>query len=294
MLIKESLIKLQHLSGIESDLASYFLNKGNNIKLLSSRAIASELFIAPSTVSRFCQSLGFSGYTDFKENFLEEVYYLERNFQDIDPNYPFSERDLNIRLASKIANLYIETVEDSLTLLSHDSFQAATKIISSASTIYFGMVGDTYEMAETFKNRMIKIGKSVVIERRSDNLFYSASQVDTNSCFILISYSGETESLIKVASQLKRRKIPTIVLTSFGDNTLSKMFEVVIRLSTREKLVENLGNFSSLISVSFVLDSLYASVFQKNYSENYETKVRLSHEFEYKRKSENPLLDDSQ
>lgn len=129
---------------------------------------------------------------------------------------------------------------------------------------------------------MIKIGKTVIVERRSDNLFYAACQAGDDTCFVLISYSGETESLLKIAEKLRRRKIPTIVLTSFGDNSLSNMFETVIRLSTREKLVENLGNFSSLLSVSFVLDVMYASVFQRAYSKHYETKRDLSHAFEQK------------
>lgn len=168
------------------------------------------------------------------------------------------------------------------------------KLLSNAAIIYLGMVGDTFEMAETFKNRMIKIGKTVIVERRTDNLYYSACQVPKDACFILISYSGETESLLKVAKLLQNRKIPTIVLTSFGENALSSMFDIVIWISTREKLIENLGNFSSLISVSFILDTLYASVFQKHYTKNYQTKCDLSQMYEQKRRSLNPLLNDSE
>ncbi|MDQ0221680.1 DNA-binding MurR/RpiR family transcriptional regulator [Streptococcus moroccensis] len=145
-------------------------------------------------------------------------------------------------------------------------------------------------MAETFKNRMVKLGKPVTIERRLDNLFFTALQATDTTCFILISYSGETESILKVAEVLKKRQLPTIVLTSFGDNTLSQLFEVVIRLSTRERLIENLGNFSSLISISFILDSLYASYFQRDYDKHYNQKVMMSRAFEQKRKSSNPLL----
>lgn len=292
MLIKERLSSQEEMTAVDKLLADYFLKSGREIKLMSSRAIASQLYVAPSTVSRFCQEIGFSGYNDFKEAFLAELDYLDKNFQDIDPNFPFTEKDMNIGLASKMATLYQETVEDSLSLLHHDSLQAATRILTQASLIYFGMVGDTFEMAETFKNRMIKIGKTVIVERRSDNLFYAACQAGEDACFVLISYSGETESLLKIAEKLRRRKIPTIVLTSFGDNSLSNMFETVIRLSTREKLVENLGNFSSLLSVSFVLDVMYASVFQRAYSKHYETKRDLSHAFEQKRHSSNPLLED--
>lgn len=294
MLIRERLLFQENMTEVDKTLANFFIDSGRRVEKLSSRTIASTLFVAPSTVTRFCQFLGFSGYSDFKLAFLKELDYLERNFLNINPNFPFTENDINVALASKIATLYKETVEDSLSLLHHDSLQAATKLLSNAAIIYLGMVGDIFEMAETFKNRMIKIGKTVIVERRTDNLYYSACQVPKDACFILISYSGETESLLKVAKLLQNRKIPTIVLTSFGENALSSMFDIVIWISTREKLIENLGNFSSLISVSFILDTLYASVFQKHYTKNYQTKCDLSQMYEQKRRSLNPLLNDSE
>ena len=294
MLIRERLLFQENMTEVDKTLANFFIDSGRRVEKLSSRTIASTLFVAPSTVTRFCQFLGFSGYSDFKLAFLKELDYLERNFLNINPNFPFTENDINVALASKIATLYKETVEDSLSLLHHDSLQAATKLLSNAAIIYLGMVGDTFEMAETFKNRMIKIGKTVIVERRTDNLYYSACQVPKDACFILISYPGETESLLKVAKLLQNRKIPTIVLTSFGENALSSMFDIVIWISTREKLIENLGNFSSLISVSFILDTLYASVFQKHYTKNYQTKCDLSQMYEQKRRSLNPLLNDSE
>lgn len=294
MLIRERLLFQENMTEVDKTLANFFIDSGRRVEKLSSRTIASTLFVAPSTVTRFCQFLGFSGYSDFKLAFLKELDYLERNFLNINPNFPFTENDINVALASKIATLYKETVEDSLSLLHHDSLQAATKLLSNAAIIYLGMVGDTFEMAETFKKRMIKIGKTVIVERRTDNLYYSACQVPKDACFILISYSGETESLLKVAKLLQNRKIPTIVLTSFGENALSSMFDIVIWISTREKLIENLGNFSSLISVSFILDTLYASVFQKHYTKNYQTKCDLSQMYEQKRRSLNPLLNDSE
>lgn len=294
MLIRERLLFQENMTEVDKTLANFFIDSGRRVEKLSSRTTASTLFVAPSTVTRFCQFLGFSGYSDFKLAFLKELDYLERNFLNINPNFPFTENDINVALASKIATLYKETVEDSLSLLHHDSLQAATKLLSNAAIIYLGMVGDTFEMAETFKNRMIKIGKTVIVERRTDNLYYSACQVPKDACFILISYSGETESLLKVAKLLQNRKIPTIVLTSFGENALSSMFDIVIWISTREKLIENLGNFSSLISVSFILDTLYASVFQKHYTKNYQTKCDLSQMYEQKRRSLNPLLNDSE
>ena len=58
MLIKERLSSQEEMTAVDKLLADYFLKSGREIKLMSSRAIASQLYVAPSTVSRFCQEIG--------------------------------------------------------------------------------------------------------------------------------------------------------------------------------------------------------------------------------------------
>lgn len=48
-----------------------------------------------------------------------------------------------------------------------------------------------------------------------------------------------------------------------------------------------------MISLSLLLDTLYSGVFSENYEENYRNKRKVTHEFERKRRSTNPLLNDS-
>ncbi|MDQ0221679.1 MurR/RpiR family transcriptional regulator [Streptococcus moroccensis] len=129
MLIKERLLDHSEMTEIEAEIADYFLGAGHDLKTKSSRAIAKELFVAPSTITRFCQWLGFDGFNAFKEAYLSEVTYLDTNFKDIDPNRPFSKRDQNLAVASKMASLYQETVQDSLSLLNHDVLQQATRLL---------------------------------------------------------------------------------------------------------------------------------------------------------------------
>lgn len=293
MLIIEKLAQQHKMTEIEKSIAQYMLNVGHEMKDKSARSIAAELYVSPSTVSRFCQLLGFSGFSEFQKNYLEEVHYLESKFQLIDPNQPFDRADKNKRLAGKMGALYKETIEDTIELFHHDSLQRVERMLNVAENLYVGSAGDTFDLANVFKNRCLKIGKKVTVEIRNDNLFYQACYVAHNSCFILISYSGETAMILKVAEKLKERNIPTIIITSYGENRLSQLFDTVLYISTHEKLVENLGNFSSLLSVHFILDVLYASIFNANREEHYNHRTRISYEFEQMRKSQNPLIKDS-
>ncbi|MFP7386571.1 MurR/RpiR family transcriptional regulator [Enterococcus hirae] len=292
MLVREKINESPNLTELEKTIAMYILENESGLNNESARSIAQKLYVSPSTIIRFCQKIGFEGYNDFREAFLEETAYLNRHFNDIDPNRPFVKHDNNEIITKKIGALYQETIADSLSLIASIDLEKATEIIYKSENIFICSAGDTIEMGRTFRNRMIKLGRNVIVDDRLDNLFYEACNASTTDCFILISYSGETSRLLRIANKLKERKIEAIVITSYGENSLSNLFSCKLYISTRETLVDNLGNFSTLISVSFILDSLYACYFSMNYESNEQKRRNNSSEFEYKRKSQNPLIND--
>lgn len=293
MLIFEKLSEQERMTEVEKTIADYFLNIGHVIKEKSTRMIAAELYVHPSSISRFCQLIGYTGFNHFKEVYLKELDYLDSNFSDINPNRPFLPQDRDKVLGNKMATLYKETVEDTVSLMHHDSMQKATRMLLEAETIVISAAGDFIEVANTFRNRMLKIGKNVIIENRMDNFYFQAAYANKKQCFILLSYSGEVETLLLVAQKLVDLQIPFMSITSYGENRLANCSPLTLHLSTREKLVDTLGNFSSMVSLSLLLDTLYSGVFSENYEENYRNRRKVTHEFERKRRSNNPLLNDS-
>lgn len=292
MLIIEKLNKQEKMTDIEQTIAAFFIENSEHLGEMSARFIASEIYTAPSTIVRFCQRLGFKGFNDFKKAYMEEKNYLTAHFKDIDPNAPFSEKDRYVTLASKLSVLYQETAMDTLSLMNHDTLQKVTQMLTSCENIFVCSAGDAIEIGRMFKNRMIKIGKKVVVEERTDNLFYEACYANKNDCFILLSYSGETDRLLKVAKKLAERKIPSIAVTSYGNNSLSELIPCAVYTSTREKLIDNLGNFSAMLSFSYIMDTFYGCVFNENYQINQANKLKTSLENERYRKSTNPIIAD--
>lgn len=62
MLIKDALEDTELMSDSEKELASFFLQERLDVAALTARQLAASLFVSPSTVTRFCQRLGFSGF----------------------------------------------------------------------------------------------------------------------------------------------------------------------------------------------------------------------------------------
>lgn len=288
MLILDKLKNDEVFSDAEKSIAAYFLERQLSLEGESIRHVAQATFTSPATVMRFCQRMGFEGYADFRDAYLKETAYLSSHFQDIDANRPFLETDPPMTVAGKLSGLYSETVRDTLSLLNQRELETAVAILDKAQNIYIASAGVYSDLASAFRESMSKIGKTVIISP-STGVYYEACYRNADSCFILISYSGETPRNIEAARRLGKRNVPTISITSYGSNTLADLCSCRLYISTRQKLISNLGNFSINLSVLYLLDVLYAGCFRLHYRENEALKIRFSKETEH-RTSDNPIL----
>ena len=290
MLIIEKLNKKEDMSNLEICIADFILKAGKKIENYSTRNLAESTYTSPATVIRFCKRLGLTGFEEFKANFINEIDYLNQQSGKIDANFPFLKDDTVMKAANNISGLYIDTIQDTMSLVNYNSIQKALTIIKYSDCISIFSAGTALNQAESFKEKMMKIGKRVAISNNLNYQLYEAGCLTSRDVAIIISYSGETEKMIEIAKECKKRRVQTIVITSFGENSLSQYASCKLLLSTKESLFQNLGDFSIHISVNLILDILYSSYFLLNYDENYNKKLEKTKKLEYKRHSKNALL----
>lgn len=293
MLIIEKLNQKKDMSYNETCVADYVLALGKRIEKSSTRSIAEATYTSPATTIRFCKKLGFRGFDDFKEQYLKEIDYLNQQYGKLDVNFPFLKEDTEITAVNKLSNLYMDTIQDTLSLLKQDSLKLAVNLLKKGDAIHIFSYGTTLNIAESFREKMLKIKKPVYISSNLNYQLYEANALHDGDIAILISYSGETEKILKIANICKNRKVPMIIISSFGENTLSTYSSCKLIISTKENLFHNVGDFSTHISVSFLLDALYSAYFLQNYDQHYQMKLESVKANEGYRKSNNPIINDS-
>ena len=62
-----------------------------------------------------------------------------------------------------MGSLYEETIKDTLSLLHHDLFQKAVQLLNNNNNIHIYSYGTALNISESFKEKMMKIGKNVYI-----------------------------------------------------------------------------------------------------------------------------------
>ena len=267
MLIRERL-EQENFSHSERTIIDFILNQKKLIQPMTTKDIAKATFTSPSTLIRIAHKMNYKGWNDLKEAYLKELDYLESHFSDIDANYPFDAQDSIMTIANKIALLKKEAIDDTLSLITHDDLQKAIRIIRDASYINIFAVSNNLLISQEFKHNMSRIKKRVDICMLQGELVHVANLADSSSCAIVISYSGETPELIKDVKILKSHHIPIIAITNIGDNTLSRMSDCVLKITTREKLYSKIATFSTDEAITYLLDVLYSCVFALDYKKN--------------------------
>ncbi|TFJ92492.1 MurR/RpiR family transcriptional regulator [Lentibacillus salicampi] len=288
MLLTEKM-KDDMFSPSEKAIIHYMFDERENIKDKTAKQIAEQTYTHPSTLIRIAKKLGYHGWIELKNIFLEEIDYLNSHFNDIDANFPFNERDNEITIANKMALLNQMTISDTLSLINNDELQKATDLLNQAEEIKIFSLNNNLLICHDFKSQMIRIGKKVNLV--SVDPGHEAANCNSNTCAIVISYTGETSTITSLLPMLKKRKTPIIALTSIGNNTLTKHADCIFRITTREKLFSKIGSFSSNGSISFLLDVLYATVFSKDYKNNLEYKIRISQYYDH-RTSSNKVMEE--
>lgn len=260
--------KLQNMKlTATEDIIADFIRSCDDLRHVSARQIASAVGTAPSTVTRFIRKLGYTSYASFIDAYEEER--REKLFaQNVDPNYPFDYRDKNNIIAAKISLLYKDIIDETLSYITHDRMAAILSQLRKAQTIVVTGAGVAIDVAKTFEDKMLRIRKDVIIEDKPYQAYTRASLCDLSTVFLILSYSGETENILRVARKAKERGIPLIAITRYGDSTLSRLADGVLYVSAREHLYDNLGSYAMNVATLFLLDTLYTAIFNEDYKDH--------------------------
>lgn len=289
MLLQERL-ETHSFTTSEKQVVDYLLEQQRNIQNKTTAEIAAATFSSKSTLVRIAKKLNYSGWTALKADFLNELDYLDKSVSCIDVNYPFTKRDSLMTIANKIARLEIESIEDTLSLITHDDLRKVVDMIAKSSEINIFAASNNLLVAQEFSHQMSRIKREVKIHSIQGEILFNAYLAKQDSCGLIITYSGETGSLNQVAKLLVEQNIPVITITSMGENTTARYADAILRLCTREKVYSKISTYSTDAAINYLLNVIYSCVFALDYDANVALKIASSKKIENDRFSDSEIL----
>ncbi|KRM72157.1 MurR/RpiR family transcriptional regulator [Lacticaseibacillus brantae] len=247
----DHLIQAQYdnLTKSERKVADFVLSQGNKIIYATMTEIKEATGVGDATIIRFCQKLGFNGFSDFKIELAKEDYTQQATKR---PSAYYDE----------IAN-YISTALDATAqLIEPTKIDQTVSLMQQAKHIYLFGVGSSGEVATSFAGILLRVG--VQATAVSDPHFQAqvASLLTADDVVFGFSLSGRTKDTFDALRVAKENGATIIAVTNYLTTPIGKMADVVLQSAMQELF--NGGSVAGRVSQLYICDVITRNYENKN------------------------------
>lgn len=262
-------LRYNYLTKKEKILADYILGHYEDISTMPTDALAKQAGVVKSVVVRLCQSLGFSGYTEFKLALSRELVRNEQfHFT------PYIQRDdTTADIFDKIFAANVKTLHDTAESIDKVILEQVVNVLSSAKHIYIYGVGTSAGIVCDFQYRLMQLGFIAFCFTDIVNMKVSTLNITEEDVAVGISNSGRTIATVDSMRFARERGAKTISITSYPDSIITKNSDYSIVIKTDE-IQYPIEAISARIAQISILDSIAIALSAKNYEEAIERSVK--------------------
>jgi len=267
-LLKGGLVSVEAALGSlkpkERRVAQYILEHPEEIVVLSVQKLAECTGVSEATIVRLSRSLHFKGFQELKLRIASDLSQLSLpadSYQEIQTD------DSIEQLIKSVSNNNIVSIQDTLTVLSPQSVEKAISTLSSARKIGIFGIGASAVIAEDLKQKLSRINRWCEIGAGFDAQATIAANLLPGDVVFGISYTGQTEDMIRSLAVAKNNGASVITLTRFGTNPVSELADIQLFTSSLEKSIRS-GAMASRIAQLNVIDILYVGIAGRHYEES--------------------------
>lgn len=218
-----------------------------------------------ASVVRFCRSVGFAGYRDFRRALAssvgrDEVSLIRFGVSDSDIGPSDSARDVIAKLAFHEARS-IEATAEGLDAEALDHIADAA--VAAPRIDVYGMASSGLVAAD-LQHKLHRIGLTSFFWNDVHLALMSAAVLKPGCIAIGFSHSGLTVEIAECLAAARESGATTALVTNFRNSPIAESADHVLTTSTSETLYRA-GNMSSRIAQLAVVDFLFVRIAQRLY-----------------------------
>ncbi|WP_257997876.1 MurR/RpiR family transcriptional regulator [Salimicrobium jeotgali] len=261
--IRES---LNYVKPSEGAVAKYILKNPETTVTMSVKQLADASFASPSAVMRYCQTLGYKGFKDFKLKLSGDLTVIDLHNLEQETLTP--EDPVN-KMMAVITNTNIQSLYSSLQLIQKDQFEAAFRYLINAQKIDFYGIGASLLIAFDAVQKFMRINKACTAYSDFHMQKVSAVNLNEEDVAVAISYSGETQEVINCVKIAQSKGAKVIAITKYANSPLSNLADAVLYVAAQEDEFRSAAMSSRIASLN-VIDMLYTACAYENYDKSLE------------------------
>ncbi|MGP6139475.1 MurR/RpiR family transcriptional regulator [Jeotgalibaca sp. A127] len=253
--------KYHTLTKSEKRIADYLLAIKGQAVYRTMKDITEEVKVGDATLIRFCQKLGYSGFSDLKIAIAKKEFTSQ---YDDDTDYKYYDRILENQ---------VKVLESTRKLLDSDTLLQAVQAISKANYIYIIGVGSSGLAAAALEQMLLRVG--VHANQTSDPHFQAQalSLLGPKDLVICFSLSGRTKDIHDSLLIAKENQTPIIAITNFKSSPIAELGDIVLQTANEEFF--DGGALAGKISQMYISETLVRGYEIKNQIKTVELREKV-------------------
>ncbi|WP_233114887.1 MurR/RpiR family transcriptional regulator [Aggregatibacter actinomycetemcomitans] len=251
----------QSLTKTEKKIADVISQSPEMVMQYSLSELASNLNVGEATFVRFCRTLGFKGFSDFKLAFSIELATARESRDDTVLETEIMPDDDSLKIAHKLQAAISKVMDETVNLLDFQQLESVVRGIQKAKRVFLFGVGSSGVTAEDAKNKFMRIGVPVDATGNNHFMYMQAALLKETDVAIGISHSGysqETAHTLKIA---KQNGATTVALTHSLRSPITEHADFVLVNGNKQGKLQG-DSIGTKIAQLFVLDLIYALLVQ--------------------------------
>lgn len=246
------------LNCAEKTLANYLLDNMEQVIHMTIEQLASNSQTSYSTVSRFCQKLGFKGYKDFRNKLTTDVISNASKFSETQNTLVIHDNESEENICEKTFLLFDGILQDCASLLNFETLKAAVDLIVGARVLHVIGSGASAASAMYAHTQLLRLGRPCTME--SDPTVYqmTAALMGPEDVLLAISSSGRTTSIIAAARTASERGAHVISISDFLVSPLQRISAVNLYTTSRNSVKYTNVDMPLTIGQIALIDILYS------------------------------------
>lgn len=217
--------KIDSMTQADRQIARFILDHPEQMLTMSSAALAEATGRSQSSVVKFSQKLGYEGYQQLKLD-VNKAKAQEFHAPAGVIHGTIDASDSYMTILQKLIGSKLLSMRETSAVNTEATIDSALDALMSARRIQLAGVGASSLVARDFSYKLLKLGRTVLVDSDSHIQISNASALNDQDLIIALSHSGRSMETLRIAELAKKRGATLLSVTGLQPNPLLEIADI--------------------------------------------------------------------
>lgn len=247
----------------EQRITKVVLADADRVAGFSITALAATAAVSEASIVRFCRTLGFRGYPDFRLALAADLGRRVASEDDSGFDGGITEHDTLEEVIKKIGRSDARAIESTVDHLDPKAVMKVVREIEKAGTIAVVGVGASGFVALDLQLKLNRLGRRCIAWTDAHTALTSVAALSKSDFLIAISHSGSTSDVVDTIRAYTARAVRSAIITNNEKSAGATAANIVLRTAAFETQLRT-GATASRIAQLTIVDCLCVGLAQRD------------------------------